>query len=162
MAKTINSVPKAETKRFKLLVFPTKAALDEAIGKNGFCNPKNCWHKVAVETAMSRLEPKVNHHVRVDAGHVKLNYKGWRYSADTPKFVKTSLMLFDAKCYNDVQVKLYSLDFRRTTEIIKVSRERQDQINAARRERIAAGTEKSRSGSKPSMRKRVEGFSSLV
>jgi hypothetical protein len=43
--------------------------------------------------ARRRDEPGAPHHVRVDAGHIKTNYRGWRYIADTPRHVKRSLML---------------------------------------------------------------------
>lgn len=70
-------------------------------------------------------------------------------------------MLFDLKRYEEVRVRSYTLRFRRTTKVISVTRERQDQINAARLKRIAAGgDEKKRKY--PNLRARVAGFSGVV
>ena len=84
---------------------------------------------------------------------------GWRYVADTPKHVKRSLMLYDAKLYDNIRIREYTLAFRRTTKIIPLTQERKDQINDARRRRIAEGRPDRKY---TSLRKRVEGFSSLV
>lgn len=153
--------PKAGVSGFSLSVLPTRDCLDKAIDQDGFCDPRKCWHFVAISALMERLEPGAKHHVRVDAGHIKLNYRGWRYVADTPRHVKRSLMLFDLKRYDEVYIREYKVRFRRTTKIVPVSRERQDQINAARELRIAAGGGE-RKHKYPNMRKRIEGFSSVV
>ncbi len=158
------AIPKPAAKGFQLEVLPGKDDLDTAIGQNGFCHPKLCWHKVAIEALMHRLNPGSRHNVRIDGGHVKLNYKGWRYVADTPLHVKRSLMLFDLKRYDEVRVRQYSLRFRRTTKIIPLTEERQEQINAARLKRIAnGGQEQSKEArQKYNLRARVEGFSGIV
>jgi hypothetical protein len=156
-----SATPKAGTKGFQLAVLPNREDLNKAIAVNGFCHPKKCWHRMAVYSLMEHLEPGADHHVRVDAGHIKVNYRGWRYSADTPVHVKRSLMLFDAKRYDEVYIRTYKLRFRRTTKIIPISRARQDQINTARKERIAAGGDETRRGY-PNLRKRVSGFSLSV
>lgn len=155
-----STVPKAGTQGFLLAVLPNREDLNKAIAVNGFCHPKKCWHRMAIYSLMERLEPNENHHVRVDAGHIKVNYRGWRYTADTPAHVKRSLMLFDAKKYDEVYIREYKLRFRRTTKIIPVTRERQDQINAARKERFAEGKDDRRGY--PNLRKRVTGFSLSV
>lgn len=149
-------LPKAGAKIFTLEILPTRECLNEAISYDGFCDPRKCWHFVAINAMMERLEPSAKHHVRVDGGHIKLNYRGWRYIADTPRHVKRSLMLFDLHRYNEVNIRKYSLRFRRTTKIIPVTRERQDQINAAR---IAAGKPVHRVYD---LKKRIEGFSGSV
>lgn len=161
MASTVKAPPRAGIKGFPLDVLPTKDCLDKAIASNGFCSPGKCWHFVAISKLLERLEPGAIHHVRVDAGHVKLNYRGWRYVADTPRHVKRSLMLFDKKRYDEVYIRQYSLRFRRTTKIEPYTKERKAQIDAARERRIAEG----RDHYPPppvSLRKRVEGFSSVV
>lgn len=161
MSKKI--APKAGTKGFLLSVLPSRDALDEAITANGFCDPTDCWHYVAISALMEELQPGARHHVRVDAGHVKLIYRGWRYIADTPRHVKHSLMLFDKKRYSEVRVREYNLRFRRTTKIQIVSERRRDEINTARKARIAAGgDEQRRYKGRPSLRKRIEGFSGIV
>src|SRR5215510_4464889 len=109
--------PKAGTKGFSLAVMPTRECLNESINSDGFCDPRKCWHFVAINALMERLEPSAKHYVKVDAGHIKLNYRGWRYAADTPRHVKRSLMLFDLKRYDEVHIRQYTLRFRRTTKI---------------------------------------------
>jgi len=161
MSSICKAIPKEGTKGFLLEVLPNREHLDKAIEANGFCHPQKCWHRMAVYSLMERLAPGENHHVRVDAGHIKVNYKGWRYISDAPSHVKRSLMLFDAKRYDEVYIRRYKLRFRRSTKIIPVSRERQDQINAARKERIAAGGDEHRRNYQD-LRKRVEGFSVIV
>ena len=159
MSKT-NEAPKIGAKGFALSVLPSTDQLDVAIAANGKCNPTECWHYVAINVLMDRLAPSEKHHVRVDGGHIKLNYRGWRYVADTPRHVKRSLMLFDMGRYNDVYVRRYTLRFRRTTKIIKITKERQDQINTARVTRIAAGSDEPKRIY--NLRARVEGFSGIV
>jgi hypothetical protein len=156
-----NSAPKQATKGFLLKVMPSLDCLNEAIALDGQCDPRNCWHYVGINKKMDEIAPGERHQVKVDAGHIKVNYHGWRYVADTPRHVKRSLMLFDKGHYEALRVREYSLRFRRTTKIIEQdnsSPERKAQINAARRKRIAEG--------KPdkvyNLRKRVEGFSAIV
>jgi|SRR6187397_2104958 hypothetical protein len=154
----INKTPRAGTKGFMLTVVPTRTALEDAIGENGFCHPKKCWHRMALYSIMQGLDPNGNHHIRVDAGHIKLNYKGYHYVADTPLHVKRSLMLFDAQRYDEVRIRAYNLRFRRTTKVRSPTRERQDQVNEARRERRAQGIP----ARTYNLRARVAGFSGVV
>lgn len=158
-----NKTPKPGAKGFSLAVFPSREALAEAIAANGFCDPRNCWHHVAISAVLQKLAPDDRHRVHVDGGHIKINYCGWRYIADTPRQVKRSLMLFDLKRYEEVRVKEYNLHFRRTTKIIQASPERKAQINAARRARIAAGSDEPyRYKGRPTLRMRVAGMSGIV
>lgn len=152
--------PAAGTKGFVLAVTPDRKALEAAIEQNGFCEPKKCWHFVAISALMERMQPGAIHHVRIDGAHVKLNYRGWRYIADVPLHVKRTVLYFDKGMYDRVHARPYKLRFRRTTKIIPISRERQDQVNAARKERAAAGRPDRKDY--PNMRKRVEGLSGIV
>ena len=102
------SAPKAGVKGFALQVMPTRDALDKAINADGFCDPRNCWHYVAISALLERLDPGAKHFVKVDAGHIKINYRGWRYVADTPRHVKRSLLLFDQKLYDKVHVRVFA------------------------------------------------------
>lgn len=158
--KTKNPAPKTGSTGFPMMVMPDREQLDKAISDDGFCHPSKCWHKVAVN-AILMAWGETNARVKVDAGHIKLNYKGWRYVADTPRHVKRSLMLFDKKLYDEVRVREYSLRFRRGKKILAVSAKRREEINAARIARVEAGGNE-RKRAYPSMRKRVEGFSSVV
>ncbi len=155
------AVPVAGAKGFSLAVTPSREALDKAINANGFCHPKKCWHRMAIFALMEKLDPRGLHHVRVDAGHIKVNYKGWRYIADTPLHVKRSLMLFDLKRYDEVYIREYRLRFRRSTKIISKTRQQKDLINANREARVAAGGNE-RKRNYQNLHKRVEGFSGIV
>lgn len=159
--KLKQEVVKVGAKGFTLAVLPNKDQLDEAISQNGRCSPTECWHYVAIAKLMEEMAPGERHHVRVDAGHVKLNYRGWRYIADTPRHVKRSLMLFDKGRYDEVYVREYQLRFRRTTKIKAANTKRKAQINAARRARIAAGSDEPRRNYQ-NLRARIEGFSGIV
>jgi hypothetical protein len=159
--KTKNPAPKRGAKGFSMAVMPERKYLDAAIEDNGFCEPSKCWHKLAIAAIVLAWAPKETAHVRIDAGHVKLNYGGWRYVADTPRHVKRSLMLFDKKRYDEVYIREYVLRFRRTTKIVPLTPARQQQINAARDARLAAGSNEDKR-SYPNFRKRIEGFSGSV
>lgn len=161
MTKSKTDAPKAGVKGFSLSVFPSRDALDVAIAANGFCNPTDCWHYVAISALLEKIAPRERHMVKVDAGHVKVNYRGWRYIADTPLHVKRSLMLFDKKRYDEVHVREYKLRFRRTTKIITKTRAQKDVINSNRAARVAAGGDE-RKRKYPDLRARVEGFSGIV
>lgn len=159
--KTKNPVPVAGTKGFAMIVTPDRGSLEKAIEADGFCDPRRCWHKVAIASTVSVWDPIGKHHVRVDAGHIKLNYKGWRYVADTPRHVKRSLLLFDRKRYDEVRIRPYTLRFHRSTKVVAITEERRNEVNAARNARVKAGGDE-RKRKYPDMRKRVEGFSGIV
>ncbi len=155
------TTPKIGVKGFPLSILPTKEHLDKAISSNGFCDPRKCWHFVAINSLLERIAPGERHMVKLDAGHVKLNYRGWRYIADTPAHVKRSLMLFDLKRYDEVYIREYKLRLRRTTRIIPMTREQKVRINANRKNRVLAGGDE-RKRRYPNMRERVAGFSGVV
>lgn len=155
------AIPKPGAKGFSLTVLPTRGCLATAIESNGFCHPRLCWHFVAINKLMDVLEPGAKHYVRVDAGHIKVNYRGYRYVADTPAHVKRSLMLFDAGRYDEVRIRQYAVRFRRTSRIEEYTEARKEQLIAARRVRVAEGRD-SYAPPPVSLRKRVAGFSSIV
>ena len=150
---------KAGTKTFVLEILPDREDLEEAIAANGQCDPKNCWHRVAITKKMQDFGVDTNYHVRIDAGHIKLNYKGYRYVADTPLHVKRSLMLFDDDKYDLVRIRKYRLKFRRTTKIVETTPERREQINDNRRRREREGRP---DRTDYNLRARVAGFSGIV
>jgi hypothetical protein len=157
--KIKNPIPKPGTKGFLMAVMPERKYLENAIALEANCRPERCWHKLAI-AAVAIAWGENNSRVLVDAGHVRLNFRGWRYRADTPRHVKRSLMLFDRKLYDQVHIREYNLRFRRTTKIVAISQKRQEQINAARRKREAAGKRDQRHY--PNMHDRVVGFSASV
>lgn len=159
MAIISNKAPKAGAKGFLLNVMPSRDALDEALSMNGQCSPTDCWHYVAINWVLDEIDPGGKHNVKVDAGHVRCNYKGYKYLADTPRHVKRSLMLFDAGRYDEVRVRGYSLRFRRVAKIQTLTADRRAAIAKAQARRRAEGR---RSMNDMTLRKRVEGFSSIV
>jgi hypothetical protein len=128
----------------------------------GECLRKDrCMHKVAIaRTLMSQLKIKSDAElrVRVDAGHIRFNWRGWRWCADSPKIVQTTLKRFDGLAHEwspaqrgrdpegwrnavlkVIRPHSYVIIARRMSRIAPVNRERQDQVNAARRARAHAG-----------------------
>jgi hypothetical protein len=119
-----------------------------------------CMEKLAVTSALVRQlkippEDIASLHVRVDAGHIKFNYRGFRWLADTPSRVKDWLIRFDRG--ETVRPHVYSIAARRTTEVIPFTKERQEQINLARQKRIREGRP-DRNYTDPSIHQRVIGF----
>lgn len=157
-----NKAPRKGAMTFSMEVMPEQKYLDKAIEQNGFCDPKRCWHKLAIACIAEKWGSDTNPHIRVDAGTVKMNYEGYRYVALQPRHVKRSMLLFDKKRYDLVHIRPYRLLFRRTTKIIPVPAERQEQINEARRNRIVEGRPDKKRPAYPTMHKRVEGFSAIV
>jgi hypothetical protein len=157
MVRSVKAQIRKPPKVFQLEVHPDEKDLTYSIKAGGKCDPKKCWHRMAIHKKMERRAPGENHRVIVDAGHARLHYKGWRYIADQPQHVKRSILLFDKERYDLLHIRNYKLQFRRTTRVVPVPRERQDQINEARRQRIAAGGNEYRRNY-PNMKKRVEGF----
>ncbi len=99
------------------------------------CKASKCMHKVAIARTLDNMDRRGGHHkVRVDAGHIKFNYGGYRWEAKTPKIAKDSLMRFDDGY--PVQPHSYTVNAERTSKIIPLSAERQEQINKRRRERV--------------------------
>jgi hypothetical protein len=157
-------IPKPEANRILMLVHPKKKYLDDAIAKGGNCNPRLCWNYLEVASVLYEWDPGGNHHVRVDAGHIKFNLWGWRYQASTPLTVKRGILHFDKKEYDLIRIRPYTLHCIRTTKIRPLSEERKTQINAARRKRYEEGrgdkTYKKPKGQ--TMRDRVVGYSGIV
>jgi hypothetical protein len=136
--------------------------LNAAIKLDGKCTPDRCYHKIAISRTLFAIDPDGGgtHRVRIDGGHIKFNYQGSRWVADTPKAVKRSLMLFDKGKYDSVHVQTYKIYAHRTTKIVPIKPERQAQINQARRERIANGSDEPHRVY--NLRRRIEGFSGSV
>lgn len=158
-----NPAPKEGSKTFNMNVIPSKEALEKAIADNGMCKPSKCWHKVAIFAILIAWFPDARaNDVKVDAGHIRLNYRGWRYIADTPKHVKRSLMLFDKEFYERLSIRAYILKFRRTTKIVPITAKQRAENAAEYRRRRNQGWVPPRPPEGTSLRKRVEGFSSIV
>jgi hypothetical protein len=131
-----------------------------------------CMHKVAVERALRDLDPKGgDHKVRIDAQICKFNFQGYRYHALVPKPAKLNLLQFDkerkararadrdgVKFVSKVRPHSYRLEAQKGTKIQPFTRERQEQVNEARRRRVAAGKPDK---PKYDLRYRVEGLGTV-
>jgi hypothetical protein len=157
-----STVRRVETIKFSVHV--SQRDIDE-----GECLDANkCMVRVANERKLRVMDPSMpNHHSRVDAGHIRFNLDGHRWSADTHRSAKAALITFDLEDRARRKAKRAGKPFKssvtpftfavvatRGAKLEKASRERKDQINAAREARQAAGQ-------KPkhyTLHKRVAGF----
>jgi hypothetical protein len=160
---------KVVKKKIEMLAFPVDTtAEDKANGKR--CDPHACMYKVSITRGLHALFPNENHRVRIDAGHITFIHDSHHYQAKTPRLVASNLKKLDASLRCRDCKRLAGFCPRHNTSAhtwkceavkghkVKVyrphTRERQDQINAARRARVAAG--------KPDriyrLRQRVVGF----
>jgi hypothetical protein len=122
------------------------------------CSATLCMEKIAIARSLDIIDPEQkNHHkVRVDAGHIKFNMKGYRWLANTPLKAKTALIKFDdPEQRPKVRPHSYTLIATRMSKIVRMPPARQHQINEARRKRVAAGTEKVK---RYTLRERIVGF----
>lgn len=153
--------PRPGSEKWNLRVMPSRKALVQAISQNGYCNPTDCWHYVAIFALLSGWFPETKKNwVRVDAGHVKVRIGDWWYKADTPAHVKRSLMLFDKRRYEEVRAQEYTLHFRRDYKVrpMREATKKELQNYAASR---TGGVDKGKRQTR-GLRARVEGFSALV
>lgn len=139
----------------------------------GKCGLKaHCMHKVAIERTLRNIDPKGgDHRVRVDNGHVIFNLRGHHWRGDLPKRAGQNLLQFDhernarakaerngVEFVSKVVPHSYRLEMERRGAIKPLTRERQEQINEARRKRIAAGKPDKK---KYDLRYRVEGLGNV-
>ena len=157
MSTAQDSVVRTRTSKietFKFKVHVTQADID-----HGECRvATRCMEKVAIaRTLMNEFRGKsdAEMRVRIDAGHIKFNLRGARWIADTPKIAAFSLKKFDRR--EPVEPHSYVVTARKTGIIRKTPRDRQDQINTARRARIRAGMP-DKVYQRKTLRKRVVGF----
>jgi hypothetical protein len=158
---------KTTIKKIETIKFPVRiTAEDIAEGECGLAT--KCMVRVAVERVLRTLDPSMpNHHTRVDAGHIRFNYKGRRCVADTPRTAKAALIRFDLEAKKKREAARRGVEFKSQVEpfAIKVigelrgklsptTRKRKDNINQARRRRAEAGQKPKRY----TLHKRVVGF----
>jgi hypothetical protein len=116
---------------------------------NGVCKlTHKCMERIAniralVEHLGLKDRDEINAlHVKVDAGTIRFNYGGYRWEAKTPRTPKNALMIYDDEKRGGkaaVRPHSYTVTAQRTSKVEPFSRERQDQINAARNLRKKAG-----------------------
>lgn len=145
------SKPQVIRRTQELLVFGvTTTAADIKEGECGSIH--RCMERLAITRSLWELDPDCpNHHVKVDASAITFHYQGYHWEmAPIPKVTKKSLMLFDhervpritakkqgVEFISQVKPHSYTVKAVRGKRIENTTRERQDQVNEARRQRIA-------------------------
>src|SRR5262245_52219 len=140
--------------------------------KNGRCGlVARCMEKVAIERALRKIDPRGgDHKVRIDGGDVRFNFGGYKWHGHVPKSAKRALIAFDRErrareraekrgeiFQSKVTAHKYRLEAVRGDKIKPMTRERQEQINEARRRRVAEGRPDKKTYD---LRYRVEGLGS--
>jgi hypothetical protein len=142
--------------------------------REGECGlPGKCMERVAIERALRDKDPKGgDHKTKIDAGIIKFNLKEHRWTAFAPKIAKRALIQFDKEekarkkaeklglpFVSKVQPHQYWIEATKGDKIRPMTPERQEQINQARRRRIAEGRP-----DKPvyNLHKRVVGLAATV
>jgi hypothetical protein len=139
-------------------------------GKCGLIS--KCMHKIAIERELRRRDARGgDHRVRVDGSIVRFNLHGHRFEAILPKMPKKNLLQFDKErkareraekkgetFASKVHPHKYRIEATKGRAIVPLTRERQDQINAARRRRIESGKPDK---PKYDLRYRVEGLGAV-
>lgn len=126
-------------KTYDIIHFTVKV-LDSDITKGKCLLANKCMVKVAVARTLDQEYPMVgSHKVRVDAGHIKFNARGYRWIADTPPEARIALINYDNKHKRHL-VKPFSFKVmaRRVSKIRPggaFTKERRRQIDIARRAR---------------------------
>lgn len=120
-----------------------------------------CMEKIAIARALTnQLELKPDEvtklHVRVDGGHIKFNYDGYRWEANTPTKAKNALIRFD-RDKSLVRPHTFTIIATRTNKVLPFTDERRDQINKARAERAKRGMP-DKAYSTPTIHERVVGY----
>jgi hypothetical protein len=141
--------------------------------ENGKCSLISlCMEKVAIERALRALDPKGgDHRVRIDGGDLKFNFQGYRYHGHVPRIAKLNIIQFDKerrareraerkgeKFISKVGPHSYRVEATKGSKIQPFTRERQEQVNEARRRRAAEGRPDKQ---KYDLRYRVEGLGTV-
>ena len=157
---------KAKVQKLETLEFVVPVKQDD-IDNSDCLKANRCMIRVAMERTLRSMSGKANHHTRVDAGHATFHWQGYRYIANMPKLGKASLIRFDAEDRKRRAAKKAGEDFvscvrpfalkfkgRKVAKLPKNSPARREQVNAARRARVAGGQKPERY----TLRDRITGF----
>lgn len=141
----------------KVRVETTQRDIDE--GECGLIT--KCMEKIAIVRALTMQlklkEPEVTKlHVRVDGGHIKFNYDGYRWEANTPTKAKNALIRFD-RDKSLVRPHSFTIVAARTTKVLPFTDERREQINQARADRVRRGVP-DKAYTAPTIHERVVGY----
>lgn len=156
-----------ETMSFSVIT----TARDIEEGKCGLVG--RCMEKVAIERALRKIDPGGgDHRVKIDAGDLRFTFRGFKWRAPAPRIAKRALIQFDKERRARMRAEKSGLPFKSKVEphkyrvidavkgepVQKFTRERQEQINAARRKRKEEGRPDKQ---KYDLRYRVEGLGSV-
>src|SRR5262245_7489812 len=112
-----------------------------------------CMEKIAIERALRKLDPRGgDHRVRIDGVQIRFNLDGHKWHALLPRPQKRMVIQFDHErkarerakkrgeaFVSKVQPHRWIMEATKGDKIQPFTRERQEQVNAARRRRIAEG-----------------------
>lgn len=117
-----------------------------------------CMHKIAVARSLEeKFKGDRVHHVRVSGESVKFNGGGYRWIAALPPRAQRTMQLFDdPETKHLVKPHSYRLVAERKSKVKNATRDRQSQINEARRARIRAGIP-DKEYHHPTVRERITG-----
>jgi hypothetical protein len=136
-------------------------------GKCGLIS--KCMGRIALERALRNLDPKGgDHKVKIDGGNVSFVLQGHRWRGFAPKELKCPLIQFDKErkareraerlglpFVTKVKPFTFTVEAHKGAKIQPFTRERQEQVNEARRKRAAEGRPDKRNYD---LRYRVEGL----
>lgn len=121
-----------------------------------------CMEKIAIARALTsqlglkKPEEISKLHVRVDGGHIKFNYNGYRWVANTPTKAKNALIRFD-RDKSLVRPHSFTIVAARTTKVLPFTNERREQVNQARADRARRGVP-DKVYEAPTIHRRVVGY----
>lgn len=93
---TKSSAAKISTRTSKKLTLDVKVLqcdIDNAVCRD----PSKCMEKVGIARALDKIDPGVDHKVRIEAGVVKFKLWGWRWQGWTPQKARMNLLQFDSE-----------------------------------------------------------------
>lgn len=145
--------------QFRLNIHTTADNIREGIA----CDQNRCMQRVAIIKAVDHKFPNRGHvhafHVKVNGAVVTLNHDGHHWAAILPKTPRSMLIKFDnPRTRHLVVPHKYWLVFTKGRKIEKMPRERQEQINEARRQRIAEGRPDKAYNTRKTLRQRITGM----
>jgi hypothetical protein len=159
------------------IAFNVKTELSDILSIEGCRKVEKCMERIAITRALLDTWGIPGHtsRVKIDAGTINFNKDEYRWEAKTPRIPKKYLILYDKiisrmrkqkKSVEEIKAELtakippheYKVIAIRGTKIIKPSRERQNQINEARRVRERRRKEEGRPVTHYTLRDRVIGF----
>ena len=152
----------------EMLTLKIKVSTEKRDVEAGKCGlPSRCMEKLAITRALwEQLKlsgVEVNRlNVRVDGGHIRFNYKGHRWTADTPYKAKNALIRFDRG--EMVEPHRYAIVARRGAKVKPLSDAIKSMMAMSKEQKIRDGADlisekfDKKKKSKATIHQRVVGF----